>query len=110
MANAILSGYLTDDDAIYTIPYENYLKEEKILSTIGNSINPYFLYTHTYFPGHTQNSGSCLPGEFEEWKNELEYANLEMTNDISLLENNFQNTIIIVMRTMVHSYQKIVHL
>ena len=98
MANAILSGYLTDDDAIYTIPYENYLKEkEKILSTIGNSINPYFLYTHTYYPGHTQNSGSCLPGEFEEWKNELEYANLEMTNDISLLENNFQNTIIIVM-------------
>ena len=98
MATSILRGYLTHKDAIYTIPYESYLEEKnKILSTIGNSQDPYFLYTHTYFPGHTQNSGTCLPGEFDEWKKELEYANLEMTDDIALLENNFENSIVIVM-------------
>ena len=98
MATSILRGY-THKDAIYTIPYESYLEEKnKILSTIGNSQDPYFCI-HTYFPGHTQNSGTCLPGEFDEWKKELEYANLEMTDDIALLENNFENSIVIVMET-----------
>ena len=97
-AKSILSGNLTHEDAIYTIPYKDYLEEKnQILSTIGTTQNPYFLYTHTYFPGHTQNSGACLPGEFEQWKDRLEYANVEMKNDLSLLKSNYENTIIIVM-------------
>ena len=98
MAKSILRGNLTHKDAIYTIPYENYLKEKNnMLFEIGTSTEPHFLYTHTYFPGHTQNSGSCEDGEFETWKEELKYANLEMKNDISLLENNLENTIIVIM-------------
>ena len=98
MTKSILRGNLSHKDAIYTIPYDNYLEEKnKILSKIGNSTNPNFLYTHTYFPGHTQNSGSCESGEFENWKEELKYANSEMRNDISLLKGNLENTIIIIM-------------
>tara|TARA_B100001564_G_scaffold1791_1_gene1593 strand:- start:11370 stop:13256 length:1887 start_codon:yes stop_codon:yes gene_type:complete len=98
MAKSILRGNLTHKDAIYTIPYENYLKEKNnMLFEIGTSTEPHFLYTHTYFPGHTQNSGTCEDGEFETWKEELKYANLEMKNDISLLENNLEKTIIIIM-------------
>ncbi len=98
MAKSILRGNLTHKDAIYTIPYENYLIEKNnMLFEIGTSAEPHFLYTHTYFPGHTQNSGSCEDGEFEAWKEELKYANAEMKNDISLLEDNLENTIIVIM-------------
>tara|TARA_Y100001970_G_scaffold292571_1_gene434389 strand:- start:3684 stop:5624 length:1941 start_codon:yes stop_codon:yes gene_type:complete len=98
MFDAILKGRLTMEDILYTIPYENYLIEKQnFLKNINTREVPSFLYTHTYYPGHSQNSGTCLENETAEWINRLEFANDEMRSDVSYLSPAFDNTIIVIM-------------
>jgi len=56
---------------------------------------PIFLYAHSPYPGHSQNSGACLPNEVELFKERLSRANQEMKQDIELLIME-KNSIIIV--------------
>ena len=55
-----------------------------------------FLYTHTPMPGHSQNSGTCLPDEIQRYEEHLRAANEEMKRDISLLLENDPGAIIII--------------
>lgn len=56
---------------------------------------PKFLYTHTG-PGHSQNSGQCLPNETELFEERLFKANLEMKEDIHTILASKRDAIIIV--------------
>ncbi len=98
MFTSILRGKLTFKDILYTIPYENYVSEKQyFLKDVANKEVPTFLYTHTYYPGHSQNSGICLEDETSTWKKRLNFANNEMREDISSLVPSFDNTIIVIM-------------
>jgi hypothetical protein len=57
---------------------------------------PKFLYSHSGFPGHTQNSGKCLPNELEIFTKQLDIANKEMREDIDTLLAENKNAIIVV--------------
>ena len=68
----MLRGKQTFKDLIFASPQINYLDQKRnFLSQIHEYDDPVFLYSHTYYPGHTQNSGQCLDGEFEDWKEDL---------------------------------------
>ncbi|OGN90076.1 MAG: hypothetical protein A2Y88_03275 [Chloroflexi bacterium RBG_13_48_10] len=60
------------------------------------STNPVFLFTLTKFPGHSQNSGACLPNETDLYKQRLAKANTEMQEDIERIMENDPNAIIII--------------
>ena len=51
---------------------------------------------HTSFPGHSQNSGTCLPDETEQFAVRLDRANIEMQQDIQTITKNDPAGIIIV--------------
>ena len=94
---SMLRGKQSFKDLIYASPHENYLEEKRdFLNNIEEYNKPVFLYSHTYYPGHTQNSGECLEGEFNNWKKDLEKGNLEMQQDVQSLEKSFENSIIIL--------------
>ena len=57
---------------------------------------PKFMYTHSKFPGHSQNSGTCLPNETELFEKRLEVANTEMMRDIETILATKRDAIIIV--------------
>lgn len=57
---------------------------------------PVFLYAHSFFPGHSQNSGECLPNETELFEQRLAAANVEMRTDLDLLLANDPTAIVIV--------------
>lgn len=56
----------------------------------------FFLYAHSFSPGHSQNSGVCLPDEKEKYATSLEGANHEMQEDLSLILDQDPGAIIIV--------------
>ena len=66
------------------------------LKGIDSLTQPVFLYSHSNYPGHTQNSGVCEENEENMWKLDLDKANNEMKNDISELEDVFENSFIII--------------
>jgi hypothetical protein len=57
---------------------------------------PKFLYAHSGFPGHSQNSGKCLPNELEIFSKRLDIANEEMREDIETLLDENKNAVIVV--------------
>ena len=96
-AKSILSGNLTPKMPSTLFHIKTILKKKSDSFYYWNhSKSIFFIYTYLFSRSH-QNSGACLPGEFEQWKDRLEYANVEMKNDLSLLKSNYENTIIIVM-------------
>lgn len=94
LTTAILMGEFRYDISIPTMPQEEYaaLKQEKF----ANPDNPQFTYMHTLSPGHSQNSGVCLPDETELFAERLQEANQEMTQDIETLLANDPNAVIVV--------------
>ncbi len=94
---SMLRGKQSFKDLIYASPHVNYLSQKRsFLGQIHEYENPVFLYSHTYYPGHTQNSGQCLDGEFEDWKEDLKKANLEMREDVNSIKKSMENSIIIL--------------
>jgi len=57
---------------------------------------PIFLYAHSRYPGHSQNSGTLLPNETELFEKRLKKANKEMKNDLSQILENDKESIIII--------------
>jgi hypothetical protein len=55
-----------------------------------------FVYSHTNRPNHSQNSGVCLPDETDRYKQRLEQANTEMTNDVETIIKYDPSAIIII--------------
>ena len=57
---------------------------------------PKFVYGHSRLPGHSQNSGQCLPDETERYAARLEQANHEMRADIETILATGRPSIVIV--------------
>ena len=76
--------------------YDKYLKlKNQYLSSSPKK--PTILYTHNGYPGHSNNSGKCLPNEKEKYFNNVEKANIEMKNDINVLKSNDPKAIIVLL-------------
>jgi hypothetical protein len=58
--------------------------------------DPLFLYSHILLPGHSQNSGACLPDETQQFAERLKAANLQMRVDLDTLIEHDPDAIIIV--------------
>jgi hypothetical protein len=58
--------------------------------------NQIFIYMHSDLPGHSQNSGACLPNEIDLFEERLRRANLEMKQDVNLILENDPGAIVIV--------------
>jgi len=56
---------------------------------------PRFIDTHTG-PGHTQNSGACLPNDTALFEERLDKSNLEMRNDVETIVRSDPGAIVIV--------------
>ncbi|QYK50382.1 MAG: hypothetical protein KF701_08270 [Anaerolineales bacterium] len=71
--------------------------EQQKLDLFGDvPADPVFLYAHSYAPGHSQNSGECLPNETKLFEQRLAVANVEMRTDLDLLLANDPTAIVIV--------------
>lgn len=57
---------------------------------------PFFLYSHSAYPGHTQNSGRCLENEKKIIRERIEIANQEMAEDLKIILEEQKDSIIIV--------------
>jgi hypothetical protein len=57
---------------------------------------PLFVYAHSPFPSHSQNSGRCLPDERERYLARVQQANEEMTSDLAVLATRRDESIIII--------------
>lgn len=57
---------------------------------------PRLFYSHSSFPGHTQNSGQCLPHEMDLYKTRVLSANTEMISDVDLILKQNPDAIIII--------------
>lgn len=57
---------------------------------------PRFVYLHNPRPGHSQDSGVCLPNETELFRERLTVANEEMRRDVDTITQNDPGAIIIV--------------
>ena len=79
----------------------NQMSREQFLETKANLFStkpeqPIFVYSHSSKPGHSQNSGSCLSNEIDLYRERLQEANIEMTQDINTIIANDNNAIIII--------------
>jgi hypothetical protein len=54
------------------------------------------LYAHSGLPGHSQNSGSCLPDETAQYAARLRVAQREIVEDIEAIERSQRDAIIII--------------
>jgi hypothetical protein len=77
------------------IPYAQFTEKKQEL-LINRADSQVFIYTHSKLPGHSQNSGICLPDEVNLYGERLIDANLEMLADINIIINNDPGAIIIV--------------
>ncbi len=59
------------------------------------TVHPKFMYTHTG-PGHSQNSGVCLPNETKLFEQRLIKANQEMQQDLETILASNRSAIIII--------------
>jgi len=95
LISGILTGEFRFDIGFDDIPYNQFIETKRdILSkSAGNQV---FIYTHSKFPNHSQNSGTCLSNEKEKYSENLNKANDEMIRDINTIIDNDPDSIIIV--------------
>jgi hypothetical protein len=92
---AVLEGEFRFDIGFDEISPDQYVQEkERIFSEPPE--DPRFVYTHSELPGHSQNSGACLPDEVDLYRQRVASANVEMRQDIELIMENDPGAIVIV--------------
>jgi hypothetical protein len=95
LARGILQGEFRADASFNAMDYEDYiLTKRQYLS--ANSDSPIFFYTHNQYPGHSQNSGRCLPDETIQFAERLEIANEEMEQDALAVIAARPNSIVVI--------------
>ncbi len=98
-ANTLLKAILLGEFR-FTIAFDNVSREQFIVEKINlfseESEDPKFIYMHSNFPTHSQNSGACLPNEVEFFNERLLRANLEMRQDVETIIENDPEAIVIV--------------
>ena len=76
----------------------NYNQSERIVDKVikKKTSKPKFVYHHSMTPGHSQDSGECLPNEIELYKSRVAEANKLIKKDVAnILETNKDAIIII---------------
>lgn len=95
LIKAILEGEFRYDIGFDQVAYPVYLlKKRKAFTQKGEK--PIFLYTHNLLPGHSQESGQCLPDDTGKHLEGIKKANDEMREDLSLLMKSRPNALVIV--------------
>jgi hypothetical protein len=74
---------------------DEWLAAKRAVLTAGGG-PPRMLYAHSGFPGHSQNSGACLPDETAAYAARLAVARQEMREDIEAILRGGRESIIIV--------------
>jgi len=92
---SILEGEFRYDAGFDTIPYPDYVLKKREVFT-QKAQEPIFLYTHNMLPGHTQESGRCMPDDKSKHLEGIKSANDEMKKDLALLMKFRPNAIVIV--------------
>jgi hypothetical protein len=95
LLDAILMGEFRFDVGFSNEPGEQFIETKQSIFE-GISVDPVFIYTHSYLPLHSQNSGVCLPDETDRFMERLTSANLEMRQDIKTIIENDPEAIVIV--------------
>ncbi len=95
LIKAILMGEFQFDIGFDEISNEQFLAKKYSLFSIVPE-QPRFIYMHSKKPGHSQNSGACLPNEVELFSERLQDANIEMKRDIELIIANDKDAIIVI--------------
>lgn len=101
--NSYLKGYFDFTTVVQTVSHD-YYKENKsnILAQISDDkTSNKFIYSHSRYPGHTQNSGKCLEEEKINspkfnYDERIKIANEEIIEDLSIIKNDYKNSIIII--------------
>ena len=95
LLSGIWMGEFRFDIGLQTLDHEEYVQAKReVFAAPGEG--PLFVYTHSAIPGHSQNSGVCLPDEIEVHGERLREANAEMRQDIAAIITNDPDAIIIV--------------
>lgn len=95
--NSILEGIFRHNAfENYLGNYEEYVSTKRQHLTNLKNFSPALFYTHNSHPGHTQNSGVCLPEEKDKFFDNLRRANDEMQGDLNTILRNDPNSIIFV--------------
>ncbi len=77
------------------VTYDQYIQAKH--NSLNDSVeNLVFLYSHSYFPGHAEPTGSCRPNEIEIYQKFLSNANEEMSQDIEQILSNDPHALIII--------------
>jgi hypothetical protein len=95
MIASILMGEFRFDLDFSEQTWEEYIanKKEIFLSIPGQLV---FAYAHSIMPGHSQNSGACLPNEIQLYRERLQKANREMRQDVETITANDPGAVIII--------------
>ena len=83
------------DERFGKIDYERWVNAKRSVLN-STETQPKFLYAHSPYPKHSQNSGKCLEDENEKYMKRLELANFEMREDIKTILKQKRESIIIV--------------
>jgi len=83
-------------DVEFESPSREQFVEYKVSTFENVSNKPRFVYMHDNRPGHSQNSGACLPNETERFREKLIQANCQMKQDVETIIQNDSGAIIIV--------------
>lgn len=95
LSSAIIMGEFKFDIGFESITYAQFLEvKRKIIKNTNKA--PFFLYSHAPVPGHSQNSGNCLPDEKELYEARLDDANEQMQADIDLIIKKDPEAIVII--------------
>lgn len=92
---AVMEGEFRFDFRFDSFEYDDYLKEKRRIIR-DQSIAPLFIYTHNKYPGHTQNSGRCMPHERQQYFDNIEIANNEMRADLEAVFLARRDAIVII--------------
>jgi hypothetical protein len=95
MIGSILMGEFRFDLDFADQTWEEYTTaKNRVLESIPRQ--PVFLYAHSVMPGHSQNSGACLPNEVQLYRERLQKANREMRQDVETIITNDPGAVIII--------------
>ena len=91
----VLAGVFRFDGIYHHVDYQEFLSK-KLAVLANESAKPTFLYTHSRYPGHSQNSGRAIGDEVELYRKGLRCANEEMRVDVTTAIKNRPGAVVIV--------------
>jgi len=95
VSRAIFEGEFRFDAGVKDADYGEYVATKRVVLASASK-TPRLLYTHSKYPGHSQNSGRPQGNEIEKFRKRLETANQEMWEDIETIKRHNPHAIVIV--------------